>query len=59
MFVRAPAGEGAKFVERAIANNLLIIPGRVFSEKDTHFRISYAASDEKLEEGIKILNDLA
>ena len=29
------------------------------SEKDTHFRISYATSDEKLEQGIDILGRLA
>ncbi len=58
-FVKAPAGGATKFVEKAIANNVLIIPGNVFSEKDTHFRISYATSDEKIEQGIKILRKLA
>jgi aspartate aminotransferase/aminotransferase len=46
-------------VEKAIANNVLIIPGNVFSEKDTHFRISYATSDEKIKQGIEILRGLA
>jgi len=45
-------------VEKAIANNVLIIPGNVFSEKDTHFRISYATSDTKIKEGIEILHSL-
>ncbi|MHC4571675.1 MAG: pyridoxal phosphate-dependent aminotransferase [Planctomycetota bacterium] len=58
-FVRAPAGGTTKFVEKAIANNVLIIPGNVFSEKDTHFRISYATSDDKIQQGIEILNSLA
>ena len=58
-FVKAPAGGATKFVEKAIANNVLIIPGNVFSEKDTHFRISYATSDEKIEQGIEILRRLA
>ena len=30
-----------------------------FSKRDTHFRISYAASDETLNRGIEILNKLA
>lgn len=47
------------FVEDAIANNVLIIPGEVFSERDTHFRISYAAADEKIREGCQILRSLA
>jgi aspartate aminotransferase/aminotransferase len=58
-FIKAPGGSGSKFVEKAIANNVLIIPGNVFSEKDTHFRISYATSDAKIQEGIEILNRLA
>jgi aspartate aminotransferase len=58
-FVKAPAGvSGSNFVEKAIANNVLIIPGNVFSEKDTHFRISYATSNEKIEQGVEILNNL-
>ena len=55
-FVKAPDGQSAtEFVEKAIANNVLMIPGNVFSEKNTHFRISYATSDEKIEQGVEIL----
>ena len=58
-FIKAPGGSGSKFVEKAITNNVLIIPGNVFSEKDTHFRISFATSDAKIKEGIDILCRLA
>ncbi|MFH1371587.1 MAG: aminotransferase class I/II-fold pyridoxal phosphate-dependent enzyme [Planctomycetota bacterium] len=58
-FVKAPSGRATEFVEKAIANNVLVIPGNVFSEKDTHFRISYATSDEKIKKGIEILRGLA
>ncbi len=59
-FPKAPAGmTGSEFVAKAIDNNVLIIPGNVFSERDTHFRISYATSDEKLQQGCEILNRLA
>jgi aspartate aminotransferase/aminotransferase len=58
-FVKAPGGSGTEFVEKAIANNVLVIPGNVFSEKDTHFRISYATSNDKIQEGIEILRKLA
>jgi aspartate aminotransferase len=58
-FVKAPDSSATKFVEKAIANNVLVIPGCVFSEKDTHFRISYATGDEKIREGIEILHKLA
>lgn len=57
-FIKAPNGRATAFVEKAIANNVLIIPGNVFSEKDTHFRISYATSNEKIEKGIEILRNL-
>jgi aspartate/methionine/tyrosine aminotransferase len=59
LFAKAPWGTGTEFVAEAIRNNLLIIPGNVFSRRDTHFRISYAASDETLERGIEILNRVA
>jgi len=58
-FVKAPGPNSTKFVEKAIANNVLIIPGNVFSEKDTHFRISYATTDDKIKEGVRILKSLA
>jgi len=57
-FVKAPGKSATQFVEKAIKNNVLIIPGNVFSEKDTHFRISYATSNEKIQQGVKILRTL-
>lgn len=48
-----------QFVERAIARKLLIIPGSVFSSRDTHFRISYACDNAMLEQGLDILLELA
>lgn len=60
VFPKAPSGASAtEFVANAIENNVLIIPGNVFSERDTHFRISYATSDEKLAQGCEILCRLA
>ena len=57
-FVKSPVGSATQFVEKAIANNVLVIPGNVFSEKDTHFRISYATGNEKIEQGIEVLRGL-
>ena len=59
MFPRAPWGTATEFVAEAIRNNLLIIPGNTFSKRDTHFRISFAASDQTLDRGIEILNRIA
>ncbi|MEM1109558.1 MAG: aminotransferase class I/II-fold pyridoxal phosphate-dependent enzyme [Planctomycetota bacterium] len=50
---------GTQFVESAVAKNLLIIPGSVFSQRDTHFRLSYACDDATLERGLEILVALA
>ncbi|GIW77037.1 MAG: aminotransferase [Phycisphaerae bacterium] len=59
IFPKVPDGMSASaFVEQAIANNVLIIPGNVFSERDTHFRISYATTDDKLLQGCDILLSL-
>jgi aminotransferase len=59
-FPAVPRGEtGQKFVERAIARSLLMIPGGVFSERDTHFRISYACDDKMLDRGLDLLIELA
>lgn len=58
-FPKAPWGTATEFVTRAIENNLLIIPGNIFSRRDTHFRISYAADDATIERGIEVLQKLA
>ncbi len=59
VFPKAPWGTGTEFVKKAIEQSLLIIPGKVFSQRDTHFRISYAASNEVLQRGIEVLRKLA
>ncbi len=58
-FPQVPWGTDEEFVTEAIKRELLIIPGSVFSEKNTHFRLSYAAPSKTLEQGIEILNSLA
>jgi aspartate aminotransferase/aminotransferase len=59
-FPKLPWGTGMEFVTRGIEQHqLLVIPGSVFSRRDTHFRISYAASDEMIERGIEALRKLA
>lgn len=48
-----------QFVEAAIAKRLLLVPGHVFSGRDTNFRISYAAPDKVLAEGLEVFKALA
>jgi aspartate/methionine/tyrosine aminotransferase len=48
----------SEFVARCIENELLVIPGGIFSGRDTHFRISFAASESTIERGIDVLAKL-
>jgi aspartate/methionine/tyrosine aminotransferase len=60
-FVQVPKRLGltaTQFVEKAIERRVLVIPGKVFSERDTHFRLSFATNPAKLEEGLAILRSL-
>lgn len=60
-FPRVPARlglTGAAFVERCLERGVLLIPGGVFSDRDTHVRISYATKPEMLERGLRIVCEL-
>jgi len=59
IFPEVPGRDGEAFVEKAIQNNLFIVPGSVFSKKNTHVRISFAASEETLSKGIEVLNRIS
>jgi aspartate/methionine/tyrosine aminotransferase len=56
IFPEVLGGNGEAFVKQAIRKNLFIIPGSVFSKRNTHVRISFAASEETLLKGIEVLN---
>lgn len=61
VFVKVPehlAMTAQQFAEKATDRNVLIIPGNVFSQRDTHVRISFAAPDETVREGVKILREM-
>jgi aspartate aminotransferase/aminotransferase len=59
-FPELPGGcAEAQFMEAALAARLLVVPGSAFSRRATHFRLSFAASDEMLARGIEALNDVA
>ena len=61
VYCRAPESftGGGAFVEAAIGRNVLTVPGSAFSARDTHFRISYAVSEDRLRRGCAILGELA
>lgn len=49
---------GTAFCERAVERKVLTIPGGAFSDRDTHFRLSFATRREMLERGLDILAEL-
>lgn len=61
VFPRSPRNfpNATEFCNAAVAEGVIVIPGNIFSQQDTHFRISYATSDEKLERGCAVLGRLA
>lgn len=58
IFPQAPDNDGDAFVKKAIENNVLIIPGSVFSEQKNCFRISFAAADDTIVQGCEVLKRL-
>ena len=59
-FPKAPGKSASDFVTRVIQEfQLLVIPGNVFSSRDTNFRISFAADDAVIEQGVEILRKAA
>ncbi len=58
LFPEVPRGTDMDFVARVIERECLVIPGSVFSERSTHFRISYATTMEQIERGVAILKSL-
>jgi aspartate/methionine/tyrosine aminotransferase len=60
-FPRIPARlllSGDEFFDRCLERNVLLLPGNIFSDRDTHFRISYAVREEMLERGMDVLVEL-
>lgn len=58
IFPETPWGTGTEFVEECIRNELMVVAGETFSERDTNFRISYATSMEQLRRGLDLLRKL-
>ena len=44
-----------QLMERCIERELLIVPGKAFSSRDTNFRLSYATSPNTLDRGLDVL----
>jgi len=49
---------GEDFSLRAAEKKLIVVPGHIFTAKTNHIRISYAVSEEILEEGLSVFVNL-
>jgi aspartate aminotransferase/aminotransferase len=59
-FPRIPAGATEQaFMDACFERKLLVVPGSAFSRRNTHFRLSFAVTDEDLSRGIHALNEVA
>jgi aspartate aminotransferase len=57
-FIKMPIKEEV-FMEKCFEEKIIVVPGSAFSEKQTHFRISFAVDDEQLKKGLDILQKIA
>ena len=57
-FMKHPHLNGDQLVDRALEKEVLIIPGSVFSLKNTHFRLSFANTESELKRGMERLLDI-
>jgi len=52
IFPEAPGGDGERFIKACMEHEVLVVPGNAFSRRNSHFRVSFAASDEILKRGV-------
>ncbi len=54
-----PADSRAEeFFKKCVEKRVMIVPGRTFSARDTHFRVSFATPRQKLERGLAAIAEL-
>jgi aspartate aminotransferase/aminotransferase len=59
-FPKIPFGaEESDFIEACLERKTLVVPGSAFSRVGSHFRLSFAVTDDELSRGIEALNEVA
>jgi len=58
IFPAVPFGDDMEFSRAALEKGLVLGPGSVFSRRHSHFRLSFAVTDETLERGLELLREL-
>ena len=59
IFPKVPWGDDVAFIGAAMDRGLLIVPGRAFSSRTTHFRVTFAPDMSTVERGLEVLRSLA
>ena len=59
IFPKVPRGDDLTFVRAAMERGLLVVPGRAFSTRTDHFRITFSRDLDTLERGLDLLRSLA
>jgi aminotransferase len=63
-FVKVPerygdeTNRGENFFQEGVKRKILVVPGRTFSQRDTHFRLSFATPMDILRRGLDVLTDM-
>lgn len=58
-FVALPEGmTSSDFCQQALEQELILIPGKTFSQRDTHFRLGFSCERKTLEKGVDRLTSL-
>lgn len=63
-FVKVPekfgneTNRGENFFQEGVKRKILVVPGRTFSQRDTHFRLSFATPMANLKRGLDVLVDM-
>lgn len=58
-FVEIPHGDAEKFFQKCKERELLLVPGNLFSRRNTHFRVSFSVSETTLRQGIDLLREIS
>jgi aspartate aminotransferase/aminotransferase len=59
IFVKVSGSDASRFLEEAMKKKLLFLPGKVFSNKKTHIRLSYSTELTQLKKAVEALRSLS
>lgn len=58
VFFEVPGGDADKYLEQVMKKKLFVFPGKIFSQRNTHVRISFSADLTVLKKAVNIMNNV-